>query len=220
HLYPKLNFDPAAFVPATVIASAPNVLVVRPDLPVASLQDLIAYAKANPDKLSYASTGSGGTPHLTTEMLKAATGVRIVHVPYKGMPPAFIDLFAGQVDMMFANYGDALQQVRSGKLKALGVGSRTRTPELPDVPAMSEVLPGFVSDTWWAIVAPPKTPPEIAEKISGAVADILKLPDVAKRLQDISVAPVGTTPAETAEFIRQDSQRWREVIVSAEIKPD
>ncbi len=220
HLYPKLGFDPLALVPATVIASAPNVLVVRPDLPVSSVQDLIAFAKANPDKLSYASTGSGGTPHLTAEMLKAATGTRIVHVPYRGMPPAFVDLLAGHVDMMFANLGDSLPHIRSGRLKVLGVGSRMRLPVLPDVPAISEVLPGFVSDTWYAIVAPPKTPSEIPQRISTAVAEALKLPDVAKRLQELSVTPVGTSPAETAEFIRQDSERWRQVIVSAGIKPE
>jgi tripartite-type tricarboxylate transporter receptor subunit TctC len=220
HLYPKLGFEPAALVPATVIASAPNVLVVRPNLPVSSIQDLIAFAKTNPDQLSYASTGSGGTPHLTAEMFKAASGIRLVHVPYRGMPPAFVDLLAGHVDMMFANLGDSLPHIRSGRLKVLGVGSRTRLPVLPDTPAMSELLAGFVSDTWYAIVAPPKTPSEIPNKISSAVAQALKLPDVAKRLEELSVTPVGSSPAEAAEFIRQDSERWRQVIVSAAIKPE
>jgi len=220
HLYPKLGFDPATLVPATVIASAPNVLVVRPNLPVSSIEDLIAFAKANPNKLSYASTGSGGTPHLTAEMFKAASGIQIVHVPYRGMPPAFVDLLAGHVDMMFANLGDSLPHIRSGRLKVLGVGSRTRLPALPDTPAMSELLPGFISDTWYAIVAPPKTPSEIPNKISSAVAQALKLPDVVKRLEELSVTPVGSSPAEAAEFIRQDSERWRQVIVSAAIKPE
>lgn len=219
-LFAKLAFDPAAFVPVTVIASAPNVLVARPNLPVSSLQELIAFAKANPDKLSYASTGNGGTPHLSAELLKAKIKARIVHVPYRGLPPAFVDLFAGQVDLMFANLSDSLPHIRIGKLKVLGVGSRARLPELPDVPAISEVLPGFVSDTWYAIVAPPKTPAEIADKISTAVAEALKLSDVAKRLQDLSVAPVGSSPVETTEFIKQETQRWREVIVSAGIKPE
>jgi tripartite-type tricarboxylate transporter receptor subunit TctC len=220
YLYPNLGFDPATLVPATVIASAPNVLVVRPDLPVSSIEDLIAFAKANPNKLSYASTGSGGTPHLTAEMFKAASGIQIVHVPYRGMPPALVDLLAGHVDMMFANLGDSLPHIRSGRLKVLGVGSRTRLLALPDTPAMSELLPGFISDTWYAIVAPPKTPAEIPNKISSAVAQALKLPDVAKRLEELFVTPVGSSPAEAAEFIRQDSERWRQVIVSAAIKPE
>lgn len=219
-LFAKLAFDPAAFVPVTVIASAPNVLVARPNLPLSSLQELITFAKANPDKLSYASTGNGGTPHLSAELLKAKIHAQIVHVPYRGLPPAFVDLFAGQVDLMFANLSDSLPHIRSGKLKVLGVGSRARLPELPDMPAISEVLPGFFSDTWYALVAPPKTPTEVADKISIAVAEALKAPDVAKRLQGLSVTPVGSSPAETAEFIKQEARRWREVIVSAGIKAE
>jgi tripartite-type tricarboxylate transporter receptor subunit TctC len=219
-LFPKLGFDPGAFVSVTVIAAVPNVLVVHPNVSAASVQELITLAKAHPDKLSYASTGSGGTPHLTAEMLKAKAGIRIVHVPYKGMPPAFTDLIGGQVHMMFANLGDSLQHVRSGQLKALGMGSRTRLPGLPDVPAISEALPGFVSDTWFAIAAPPKTPPAIAAQLSTAISETLKLPDVATRLQDLSATPVGGSPAETAAFIARESRRWREVIVSAGITAD
>jgi tripartite-type tricarboxylate transporter receptor subunit TctC len=219
-LFARLAFDPAAFVPITVIGSAPNVLVARPNIPLSSLQELITFAKASPDKLSYASTGNGGTPHLSAELLKAKINARIVHVPYRGVPPAFVDLFAGQVDLMFANLGDSLPHIRSGKLKVLGVGSRARLPELAGVPTLSEVLSGFVSDTWFALAAPPKTPAEISGKISTAVAEALKAPDVVKRLQDLSVAPVGSSPAETAEFISQEAQRWREVIVSAGIKQE
>jgi tripartite-type tricarboxylate transporter receptor subunit TctC len=219
-LFPKLGFDPTAFAPITIIAAVPNVLVVHPKVPAASLQELVAFAKANPDKLSYGSTGSGGTPHLTAELFKVTASVRIVHVPYKGVPPAFVDLLGGQVDMMFINLGDSLQHIKSGKLKALGIGSRARLPGLPDVPAISEVLPSFVSDTWFAVVAPPKTPPEIAAKISFEMAEILKAADVSKRLLDLSVTRVGSSPAETAAHIKQESQRWREVIVTAGIKPD
>jgi tripartite-type tricarboxylate transporter receptor subunit TctC len=220
NLFPKLGFDPAAFVPVTIIAAVPNVLVVHPDVPATNIRELIAYAKANPDKLSYASTGSGGTPHLTAEMFKAATGVRIVHVPYRAVPLAFVDLLAGQVGMMFANLGDSMQHIRSGKLRAIGIGSRTRWQALPDVPAISEVQPNFVSDTWYAVVAPPKTPAERAEKLSQAIADALRLPDVVKRLNDLSATPVGTSPGETAEFIRQETKRWRDVIISAKVTLD
>jgi tripartite-type tricarboxylate transporter receptor subunit TctC len=214
NLFPKLGFDPSAFVPVTIIAAVPNVLVAHPKVPASSIQELIAYAKANPDRLSYASTGSGGTPHLTAELFKSTTGVRMVHVPYKAVPLAFVDLLAGQVDMMFANLGDSMQHIRSGKLRAIGIGSRLRWPALPDVLAISEVLPGFVSDTWYAVVAPPKTPPDLVEKLSLAIAEALRLPDVANRLNGLSATPVGSSPGETAAFIRQETQRWRDVILA------
>jgi len=219
-LFPKLGFDPDAFVPLTIVAAVPNVLVVHPRVSAANVEDLIAFARAQPNKLSYASTGSGGTPHLTAEMLKARMGIQIVHVPYKGVPPALTDLISGQVDMMFANLGDALQHIKSGKLKALAIGSRTRFQGLPNLPAMSEVLPDFVSDTWFAVAAPPKTPSAVAIRLSAAIADTHKLPDVGKRLQDFSATPVGSSPVETAALIKQESQRWRQVITSASIKPD
>jgi tripartite-type tricarboxylate transporter receptor subunit TctC len=219
-LYPRLAFDPNAFVPITVMASLPNVLMVHPKVPVANLQELIAYAKANPDKLTYASSGNGSTPHLTMELLKSAAGIKIVHVPYRGLAPALTDLRAGHVDMMFDNLGNALNPVRSGALKGLGIGSEKRIAALPDVPAMAETFPGFVSVTWFAMVAPPKTPPEIAAKLSAAIAEALRQPDIAKRIQDMSITPVGSTPAETAAFIKDERERWHKVIVAAGIKPD
>jgi tripartite-type tricarboxylate transporter receptor subunit TctC len=219
-LYPKLTFDPNAFVPITVMASLPNVLMVHPKVPVSNLQELIAYAKANPDKLTYASSGNGSTPHLTMELLKSVAGIKIVHVPYRGLAPALTDLTAGHVDMMFDNLGNALNPVRNGTLKGLGIGSEKRITALPNVPTMAETFPGFVSVTWFAIVAPPKTPPEIAAKLSAAVAEAIKLPDVAKRIQDMSITPVGSTPAETAAFIKQERDRWGRVIAAAGIKAD
>jgi tripartite-type tricarboxylate transporter receptor subunit TctC len=220
-LFPKLNFDPGAFVPITVIASMPNVLVVHPDVKASNVQELAALAKANPGKLNCASTGTGGTPHLSLEMLKSATGVEIVHVPYsKGLAPALIDLIAGRVDMMFINLADALPRIRSGQLKAIAVASDKRIPELPGVPAMSETVPGFLSTTWFAVVAPPKTPSPIAAKLSTAIAEILQTPDVAARLRDLGAAPVGSSPAETAAFLKAETARWREVILSAGIKAD
>jgi tripartite-type tricarboxylate transporter receptor subunit TctC len=219
-LFPDLRFDPRAFVPVTVIAAAPNVLVVRPDVPAATIEGLVAFAKANPDKLSYASTGSGGTPHLTAEMFKRATGAQIVHVPYKGMPPALTDLLGGRVDMMFANLSDALPYISSGKLRALGIASTTRFPRLPDVPTVSETLPGFVSETWFAIVAPPRTPTPIASRLSSAVAEVLRQPDVASTIRELSVVPAGSSPDETATFLKQETDRWHEIIVSAAIRLD
>ena len=217
-LYPNLGFDPNAFVPVTVMAATPNVLVANPKVQFSTIEGLIAFAKAHPGKLTYASSGVGSTPHLAMELLKIRAGIEIVHVPYKGLVPT--DLLAGHVDLMFNNLGNTMPHIRSGALKVLAVGSEKRLAALPDVPAVLEILPGFVSTTWFAVVAPPRSSPEIVAKLSAAIAETLRLPDVAKRLQDLSLAPVGSTPAETADFIQEERQRWRKVIVSAGIKPD
>jgi tripartite-type tricarboxylate transporter receptor subunit TctC len=217
--FPKLAFDPTAFVPVSIFASLPYVVVVGPKVPVSTLQEFIAYARANPNKINFASGGTGGGPHLTGEMLSLAASIRMVQVPYSGLGPAMTDLLAGHVDLMVDNLGNVLPRVREGKLKALGVGSETRIPELPDVPAIAELFPGFRAMAWFAIVAPPKTPPDIAAKISEAVAETLRLPDVAKRFRDLSVSPVGSSPAETAAFLKDETERWRKVIVAGGIKP-
>ena len=140
--YPKLGFDPGAFVPVSIFAAQPFVLLVNPKVPASTLQELIAFAKANPGKINFASGGTGSSPHLTGEMLRIAADIRIVYVPYPGLGPAMTDLLAGRADMMIDNLGNALPHIRSGKLKALGVASETRIPELPDVPAIAEVFPG------------------------------------------------------------------------------
>jgi tripartite-type tricarboxylate transporter receptor subunit TctC len=215
----KLAFDPNAFVPISIFAETAYVLVVNPKVPVATLRDLIAFAKANPDKINFASAGIGSGPHLTVEMLRLAASIRMVHVPYTGLGPAMTDLLAGHVDMMFDNLGNTLPLIREGKLKALGVASDTRIVELPDVPAIAEIFPGFYSAPWLGMVAPPKTPPDIAANISLAVVEALRLPDVAKRFRDLSFKPVGTSPAETAAFLKQETERWRKVITTAGIKP-
>lgn len=217
-LYRSLAFDPNAFVPVTVMAATPNVLVANPGVGFSTVSGLIAFAKANPGKLTYASSGVGSTPHLAMELLKIQAGIEIVHVPYKGLVPT--DLLAGHVDLMFNNLGNTLPHIRSGALKVLAVGSEKRLAVLPDVPAVAEISPGFVSTTWFAVVAPPRSSPAIAAKLSAAIAEILRLPDVAKRLQDLTLTPVGSTPAETAAFIHEERNRWRQVIVSAGIKPD
>jgi tripartite-type tricarboxylate transporter receptor subunit TctC len=219
-LFRKLGFDPAAFVPVTVIAAVPNVLVVRPNLPVSDFRELIAYAKSNPDKLSYASTGSGSTPHLSAELLKLETGVRMVHVPYRGVPPAFTDLIGGQVDLMFANLGDSWPHIKSGRVKVLATGSQVRSAALPAVPAISELLPGLASETWYALVAPPETSPRIAETLSAAIAEALRTPETVSRISDLSAKPLGFSPSATAAFIKDESGRWGRVITLAGIKPE
>jgi tripartite-type tricarboxylate transporter receptor subunit TctC len=219
-LYAKLPFDPAAFVPVTILTRGQIVLIVSPKLSVSTLGELVTFAKANPGKLTYASPGIGTSPHLTGEMLKAAAGIQTTHVPYRGLGPAVTDLLAGHVDMMFDNLGNSLPHVKAGKLRALGVAGENRIPELPDVPAINETYPGFVSTSWFAVVAPPKTPPEIAAKLSKAIGEILKLPELAEKLRDMSAIPVGSSPSETASFIKQDAERWRNVFHSAGIKAE
>ncbi|HET7364546.1 MAG TPA: tripartite tricarboxylate transporter substrate binding protein [Burkholderiales bacterium] len=218
-LYPRLSYDPDEFVAITVIGAIPNVLLVNPQVPAASVAELIAYAKAHPGKLNYASQGSGSTSHLTAELFKAmAGGLQIAHIPYKGTAPALTDLLAGQVDMMCDNLGVSLPHVRSGRLKALAVASKSRFPGLPDVPALAETLPGFESVAWFGIVAPPKTSPAIAEKVAVGVQEALKQADVRKRLADLSAEPLGYGPAETAAFMRQETERWGAVIRAAHVK--
>ncbi len=220
-LYPKLSYDPTQFVPMSVIAAIPNVLLVHPKLGVNSVAELISLAKNNPGKLNYASQGSGSTSHLTAELFKSmAGGLQITHVPYKGTAPALADLLGGQVDMMCDNLGVSLPHVRSGKLKALAVASIRRVASLSNVPSLSETLPGFESQAWYGIVGPPKTPAAIADKVSFSVMEALKLPDVQKRLADLSAEPMGLGPGETAAFMRQETERWGAVIRSAGVKLD
>jgi tripartite-type tricarboxylate transporter receptor subunit TctC len=219
-LYPKLGYDPASFVPVTVMAQLPNVLMVNPKIPVTNVQELIAYAKQHPGKLSYGSAGTGSTPHLSMELLKSLSGVEWVHVPYKGLAPALTDLIAGHVDMMIDNLGNALGPVISGRLKGLAVGSAKRIPQLPEVPAMAEFFPDFVSVTWFAIIAPPGTPIQLADKLSADIREIINLPEVSKKFADLSSTAVGSTPAETAAFIKEERERWQQVIRAAGIKPE
>jgi len=219
-LYSDLAFEPTAFVPVTVLAAIPNMLVARASLPAANIAELVAYAKANPDKLNYASGGVGTTPHLAAEALQIAAGIRMVHIPYKGLAPALTDLLAGHVDLMFDNIGNIIQHVKAGTIKGLAVASTERLPELPDVPALAETYPGFYSTTWFAIVAPPQTPPEIAVKLSRAIAEIIKMPDVAEEFRRLSCIPVGNSPAEMAVFLKEEAERWHKVIMTAGIKPE
>jgi tripartite-type tricarboxylate transporter receptor subunit TctC len=222
-LYPKLAYDSTQFVPMTVIAAIPNVLLVHPKVGVNSVAELIALAKKNPGKLNYASQGSGATSHLTTELFKSMAGgvegpLRITHVPYKGTAPALADLLAGQVEMMFDNLGVSLPHVKAGKLNALAVASSKRFRSLPDVPALAETLPGFESVAWFGIVGPPKTSSTIAEKVAAGVAEALRNPEVLKRLSELSADPLGLGPKETAAFMKQESERWGAVIRSAGVK--
>ena len=211
-LYPKLNYNPEELVPLSAAARVYSVLVVNPKVPAQTLPELIAYAKANPDKLNYASQGIGTVAYLTGEMFKSMAGVKIVHVPYKGNAPALTDLLGGQADMMFINLGQALPHIRSGKLRALAIGTEQRRPLLANLPTVSETVPGFVSMVWFGMFAPPGTPSAIADKISAATHEALRTPEIANWLSANTLDVVGGTPAETAQFMRQDNERWIKVI--------
>ncbi len=221
NLFRKLAFDPSQFVPVSMMAAIPNVLLVNPRVPAKTVEELIAYATANPGKLNYGSQGNGTTSHLTAELFKsAAGGLQITHVPYKGSAPAMAALLAGEIDLMFDNLGVTLQHVKGGRLRALATCGEKRVASLPEVPAMSEILSGFSSISWFRIIAPPKTPMPIAEKLSAAVAEAIRMPDVRERLAHLSADPIGGTPAEMAAFMRRDEDRWRRVIEAAQVKVD
>jgi tripartite-type tricarboxylate transporter receptor subunit TctC len=219
-LYRKLGYDPAAFVPVTVLARLPYVFVANPNVPAANLRELVAFAKANPDKLNFGTPGTGSAQHLAVEWFKILTGVRLTHVPYRGTAPAIADLLAGHVQLMFDNAANALPQVREGKLRALAIGAPPRIPELPDVPAMVEFFPSFLAASWFAIVAPPKTPPAVVATLSQAIGEALRMPDVSNRLHGLGATPGGSAPDETAAFLREETERWRKVIVDAGIRLD
>lgn len=217
-LYGNLSHDPDAFVPVSLVGTAALVLAVHPKLAANSVQELIALAKASPSRLNYASQGTGTTGHLAAELFNSMAGVKIVHVPYKSSAPAQTDLLSGQVEMMLVELSSVLQHISAGRLRALAVGSEKRNPFLPVVPAMSEVLPGFVALTWFGMVAPPRTPPAIVNKLSAAVIEAIQQPDVAKRLHGLTLNAIGSTPEEMALFMRQERERWGNVIRAAGVK--
>jgi tripartite-type tricarboxylate transporter receptor subunit TctC len=218
HLRSQLNFDPDAFVPVSLMVKLPTVLVVNPKVPASNLGELLAYPRANPGKLTFGSPGTGSTPHLATEQLMKAAGIRLVHVPYQGMAPAMNDLIGGHIDMMIDLYGNVAGSIKEGKLRLLAVTTPARLQQEPAVPTISEVVPGFAHVEWFAMVAPPKTPEAIASKLSAAIAEILALPDVAKRLADLAAVPVGGTPDQAAAFIKAENARWKELIDTAGLK--
>jgi tripartite-type tricarboxylate transporter receptor subunit TctC len=218
HVYTRLAFDPTQFVPVSVLVRFPFLLIANPKVPVANLQELIARAKANPDKVIFATPGVSSTPHLTMEKLSRAAGIRFVHVPYQGMTPALNDLLGGHVDVMFDTPGNVMGHVRDGKVKLLAVTGTRRLADFPAIPSLADINPDVVHEDWFAVVAPPKTPSQIADKLSRAIAETLKLPDVAKRISDAGFTAVGATPAETAALIKSESEKFRQVIAAAGIK--
>jgi tripartite-type tricarboxylate transporter receptor subunit TctC len=216
-LYQKLSYDPAAFAPVTVMAALPYVLEVNPKLPVATVAELVAYAKANPDKLNYAAPGGGSQTQLAVEWLKVLSGTRMTFVPYKGSAPAVTDLIAGHVDLMFDTPTTSLPLHQEGKIKILATGTPERMAEAPDIPTIAETVPGYRAVTWYAMVAPPQTPAAIADKINHDVVAILERKDVAEKVRAIQMDPATKTRAQAAQFFAEEAQLWGNVIKAANI---
>jgi tripartite-type tricarboxylate transporter receptor subunit TctC len=219
-LYPRLNFEPAQFVPVSILATIPTGLIASPKLPVNSVADLIAYARANPGKVNVATQGSGTTSHLTSEWFQMLTGTKFLTVPYRGSAQALPAMIKGDVDIMFDNLGSSLNLVRAGELKMLAVATEQRLADLPSVPTLAESIPGLVSSTWVGIFLPPKTPQAIADRLNADFNDGLKRPDIIGRFRDNGCEPLGTTPAATAAFVQNEAARWNAVIKTAGIKPE
>jgi tripartite-type tricarboxylate transporter receptor subunit TctC len=216
-LYKKLNFDPAGFEPVAMMSRIPNVLVVRPGFPAKTVQEFVAYAKANPDKLNYGSQGIGTASHLTGELFMTLTGTRLIHVPYKGNTSGVLtDVIAGHVDLSFIQFSAVHELQQSGKLRVLAVATDKRLESLPDVPTMAEAgLPEVVSETWNAISAPPKTPAPIVGKLNAAINEVLREPEVVARFRDLQVLVGGGDAAATRKFVADQRQLWGKVIKAA-----
>ena len=218
HLYKALSFDPTKWVPVTVLATVPNVLAVSNKLPAKDVAEFIAYLKANPDKVSYASQGNGSTSHLTASMFMQLTGTKMLHVPYKGTAPALVDIMGGNVDVFFDNISSSAQYHTSGKLRVLAVADDERSPALSNVPTFAEAkVPGMQAVTFFAVVAPPGTPKEAVAYAHKHFAAALAAPDVKQKFLDQGAVPGGWTPEKTGQFIRQESERWARVIKSANV---
>jgi len=213
NLYKTLPFDVQKdFAPIAVTAFIPNLLVVNPSVPANNVADFIAYLKANPEKLNFASAGNGTSQHLSGELFNSLAGVRMTHIAYRGGAPAVSDLLGGQVQVIFAPLVEVIQQVRSEKLKALGITTAKRSPLLPEVPTILESLPGYEVALWNGLLAPAKTPPDIIDRINRATIEALRSPEVKAKLAEQGSEPVGNTPAEFKAFIDSELVKWRRLV--------
>lgn len=220
NLYPKLTYDPTAFVPVTVLATVPNVMAIRVGLPANSVKEVIAAARTGGGRMTFASQGNGSTSHLTASLFEMMADVRMVHVPYKGTAPALADLMGGRVDVFFDNLGSTLRLHESGKIRIVAVAGPKRAAPLPQVPTVGESLPGFLSVTWFGVVAPPGTPQSTAQQLNAAFVEVLKQSDVQQRFAELGGEAVGGSTTETASFILGETDRWRKVIKTANVTLD
>jgi tripartite-type tricarboxylate transporter receptor subunit TctC len=220
-LYKKLNFDPVALESVAVMSKFPNVLLVRQDFPAKTVQEFMAYVKANPGKVTFASQGPGTTSHLTAELFMKLTGTKMLHVPYRGTGPALNDLVAGHVDFIFMEFSAASKLHEGGKSRILAVATDHRLDVLPDIPTLIEVgVPGFISDTWNAISAPPKTPAAIIMKLNRAINEVANEAANKTRFRELNLTPVGGSPQDMTKLKRDETERWTKVIREAGIQPE
>jgi tripartite-type tricarboxylate transporter receptor subunit TctC len=219
-LYKGISFDPTKFEPVAIMTIIPNVLLVREDFPAKTAQEFMAYAKANPGKINYASQGIGTTSHLTAALLEHLAGIKLQHVPYKGTAPALTDLISGHVDMMFSELASAKKFSDAGRARILAVATKQRLPQLPNVPTFEELgVKGFESITWNAISAPPKTPRAIVAKLNEAIEDVLASPEAKAHFAKINAQPASGSPAQATAFIEKETKTWGGVIKQAGIQP-
>ncbi len=219
-LYAKINFEPTEFVPVSILTVIPIGLMINPrKIPVNSLAEFIAYARAHPGKINAATQGTGTTSHLSSEWFQMKTGTKFLLVPYRGSALALPALIGGDVDIMFDNLTSSMPHVKDGRLKMLAVTTEQRLPDLPDMPTVAETLPGFTTSTWVGAFLPPKTPQWIADRLNTDLNAALKEPDVIKRFRDNGSEPLGTTPQAAAAFVRTELERWKSVIAATGIKP-
>jgi tripartite-type tricarboxylate transporter receptor subunit TctC len=219
-LNPKVSFDISKFEPVSVLAYYPAIVLVKADLPVNSIKELIDYAKANPGKLNYGSQGNGQIGHLAMEQFKLMTGTQMVHVPFRGSAPAITDLVTGTIDVLPDLLPATKQLIEAKKIKAIAVAGPSRLPVMPNLPTVAETLPGFEADTWMGVAAPPGTPKEIVQKLSDAIREAFASPEVRGRIAALDVEPRGNRPEEMAAMIRKSAERWVPVIRAAKITID
>ncbi|HYF59599.1 MAG TPA: tripartite tricarboxylate transporter substrate binding protein [Burkholderiaceae bacterium] len=220
-LYPKMPYDTEKdLIPVSFVVRVPNVLMVPASLGVKTMEELIALARSKPGRLTYGTPGNGSTGHLSTELFKSRAKIFVTHIPYRGSGPMLQDLIGGQIDMSIDNLPSAIPHVRSGRLVALGVTSATSNAQLPDVRPIGAVLPGYVAESWFVLVAPRGTPEPIVSRLSTEVDRILKKPEVVERFRGLGAEPVGGTPADLARFIADETRKWREVVKISGAKID
>jgi len=220
-LYQSLPFDPLLdFTPISMIATVPSLLVGNPAVPASDLKALLALARAKPGKLNFAIGALGSSLHMASDLLKMQAGVFIVNIPYRGTAPALTDVIAGQVELMFISTVTGMQQVKAGKLRAYGVTSAKRLPAFADIPAISEVVPGFESNAWFGVFGPARLPPELVRILNDAVAKAVHSPDMKKRLELEGAVPVGNSSTDFTAFVREDLRRWAPVVKYSGAKPE
>jgi tripartite-type tricarboxylate transporter receptor subunit TctC len=220
-LYDKLPFDfirDSAPVAGTMLLT--NVMVVHPSVPARTVAEFIDYAKANPGKVYFASSGTGASPHMSGELFKAMTGINMIHVPYRGAGPAMTDLLPGRVQVMFDNLPSSIEHIRAGRLRALGVTAGKRSEALPDVPTIGETVPGYEVSVWNGIAAPKGTPPEVIDTLNRAVNAVLADPRLQARFADLGGAPMPMTPAEFGKLVAEETEKWAKVVKLSGAKPE